>query len=264
MAVAARLNRLWRAFGVSFAFALFGIGGLALGFLVMPLIRLTTLDPDSLRRRTQRFVHHCFRGYIALWQWMGLFSAELHHLERLRTPAGPQGRLVIANHPSLVDVVLLVSLLPEVDCIVKRSLWRNPFLRWPVLWARYIPNDEGETLVRACVERLRAGRTLLVFPEGTRTRPGEPLRMQRGAAQIALAAGCEILPVQVQCQPEFLSKRQWPWQAPMTTPHFRISIAPALTAHARPQPGEPVSLAARRLTREFMAWYAESSGAPPL
>ncbi len=255
------LNRLWRAFGVTFAFGLFGLGGIALGFLVVPLIRLVTFNPEVMRRRTQRFVNLCFRGCIGLWQAMGLFSSELHHLQRLRTPAGPRGRLIIANHPTLIDVVFLVSLLPEVDCIVKRSLWRNPFLRWPVQWARYIPNDTGEVLVRQCVERLHAQRTLLVFPEGTRTRPGEPLHVQRGAAQIALAAGCEIVPVRVQCRPEFLSKRQWPWQAPPQKPHFCISVEPALTLCAEPLPDEPVSVAARRLTREFLQWFTERTGA---
>ncbi len=258
------LNRIWRAFGVSLAFALFGLGGIALGFVAMPLLRMTTFDAKTLRRRTQRFVHQCFRGYIALWQGLGLFSAELHHLERLRAPVGPRGRLIIANHPSLIDVVFLVSLLPEVDCIVKRSLWRNPFLRWPVVWARYIPNQAGETLVQACVERLHAGRILLVFPEGTRSRPGEPLLMQRGAAQIALAAGCEIVPVLVRCEPEFLSKRQWPWQAPPVKPHFTIAIEAALTPRAEPLPGEPNALAARRLTREFLAWYTQKLGITPL
>lgn len=258
------LNRLWRALGVCFAFILFGAGGIALGFLAMPVLRLTTLDTETLRRRAQRFVSGCFRGYIALWRWMGLISVELHHLQRLQASVGPRGRMVIANHPSLIDVVLLVSLLPEVDCIVKRSLWRNPFLRWPVLWARYIPNDTGEILVRACVERLHKGRTLLLFPEGTRTRPDEPMHMQRGAAQIALAAGCEIVPVLVQCEPEFLSKRQWPWQAPKVKPHFTISVEEALTYLAEPRPGEPSSLAARRLTREFVAWYRQKVDTPQL
>jgi len=88
--------------------------------------------------------------------------------------------------------------------------------------------------------------------------------MQRGAAQIALAAGCEIVPVLVRCEPEFLSKRQWPWQAPARRPHFVIRVEPALTPCAEPRPGEPAPRAARRLTREFLEWYSRRAGAAPL
>ena len=70
--------------------------------------------------------------------------------------------------------------MPEVDCIVKQALWRNVFLRWPVYWAGYISNATGEGLVAACAAALREDRSLMVFPEGTRTRPGQPLAFQRG------------------------------------------------------------------------------------
>ena len=70
---------------------------------------------------------------------LGILTYRVEGAERLREP----GRLIVANHPTLLDVVLLVSQMPEVDCIVKRGLWRNPFLRWPVSWAGYLPNCRG-------------------------------------------------------------------------------------------------------------------------
>ena len=152
---------------------------------------------------------------------LGILTYRVDGAERLREP----GRLIVANHPTLLDVVLLVSQMPEVDCIVKRGLWRNPFLRWPVSWAGYLPNIEGEALIEECSATLRRGHSLLVFPEGSRTVPGKPMRMQRGAAHIALAADSEILPVTIACDPPTLFKGN-PWyRVPARRFHMQVSSA---------------------------------------
>jgi hypothetical protein len=92
---------------------------------------------------------------------------------------------VLANHPTLIDVVFLISLLPNADCVVKRVAC-NPFMRGPVRAAGYISNDDGAGLVDDCIAAVRAGGSLVIFPEGTRSVPGQPPRLQRGAANIAV------------------------------------------------------------------------------
>ena len=111
---------------------------------MFPLLRLSTLNADTARRRIQRGMQLTFRAYMEIMRVLGILTYRVDGAERLREP----GRLVVANHPTLLDVVLLVSQMPEVDCIVKRGLWRNPFLRWPVSWAGYLPNSEGEAADR--------------------------------------------------------------------------------------------------------------------
>ena len=133
-------------------FVLFGVGALFISLTVFPLLRLSTRDRDVARRRIQHGMQHTFRLYMEIMRVLGILTYEVEGVERLREP----GRLIVANHPTLLDVVLLVSLMPEVDCIVKRGLWRNPFLRWPVSWAAYIPNSEGEELVEGCAATLAA------------------------------------------------------------------------------------------------------------
>jgi 1-acyl-sn-glycerol-3-phosphate acyltransferase len=188
---------------------------------------------------------------------LGLLTVEVHGVERLRTT----GYLVIANHPSLIDVVFLVSLMPQVDCIVKRGLWQNPFLRWPVLWASYIPNSEGEALVQDCAATLKRGNSLLVFPEGTRTVPGQPMRMQRGAAHIALAAGVDILPITITCTEPMLTKGYGWNRAPRRRPHFCIRVGEPIPPKVY-NPGAVASgLAARRLTDFFADYYAPVASA---
>ncbi|MGH6629101.1 MAG: lysophospholipid acyltransferase family protein, partial [Burkholderiales bacterium] len=164
----------------------------------------------------------------------------------------------VANHPSLIDVVLIISLMPPVDCIVKQALWRNPFLRWPVRWAGYIPNTTPEALVEDCARTLRAGNSLLVFPEGTRTAPGQPLRFKRGAAQVALAAACEIVPITISCTAPTLTKGQKWYQVPRQRGHWVVSVdAPMrIDSFLKDSP----SVAARRLTRHLLDYYTERLG----
>ena len=201
-----KLNHVWRIFATGFVFVLFGVGALIISVTMFPLLRLSTWNADTARRRIQHGMQFMFRAFMETMRVLGILTYRVDGAERLREP----GRLIVANHPTLLDVVLLVSQMPEVDCIVKRGLWRNPFLRWPVSWAGYLPNIEGEALIEECSATLRRGHSLLVFPEGSRTVPGKPLRMQRGAAHIALAADSEILPVTIACDPPTLFKGN-PW-----------------------------------------------------
>lgn len=245
------LNRLWRIFATGTTFVLFGIGAILISLTIFPVLRFTSRTADQARRRIQHGMQVCFKFYVEFMRAARLLTYEVHGLDELRKP----GRLIVANHPTLIDVVFLVSLLPAVDCIVKRGLWRNPFLRWPVLWAEYIPNSESEELIEACAERIRAGRSLLVFPEGTRTVPGQPMRMQRGAAHIALAADAEILPVTITCTPLTLFKHN-PWyRVPPRRAHFRIEAGTPRRAADFRQDGLAPTRAARHLTQWLLDYY---------
>lgn len=246
-----RFYRTYRMLGTGAVFVLFGLGAIFISITMFPLLRLTTLDKDVARRRIQRAMRHTFRVYMEMMRIPRLMSYEAHGVEELRKP----GRLIVANHPTLIDVVFTISLIPEVDCVVKRGLWRNPFLRWPVSWASYIPNSEGEELVDMCAARLKQGHSLLLFPEGTRTVPGQPMRMQRGAAHIALAANAEILPVTITCEPSTLFKGN-PWyRVPERPFHLKLEVGKPVAAAEFVQAGEPHSRSARRLTQWLLAYY---------
>jgi len=253
------VDRGWRIFGTGLSFVAFGVGGALLSFTVFPLIRLAS-SRETAGRRIRCVLHQAFRLHIWLMHSFGLNSLEVHGRERLLRP----GQLIVANHPTLIDIVHLMALVPDADCVVKRGLWRNPFLRWPVVWAGYIPNSsDSETLVRDCAETLRSGRTLIVFPEGTRTPPGQPMRLKRGAAQIALAAGCDVVPVSIVCQPLTLTKAD-PWyRVPPVTAHFTITVFPPVSARAYQRENETNSIAARHLTAFMAAQFARGAEMAP-
>jgi 1-acyl-sn-glycerol-3-phosphate acyltransferase len=245
-------NRAWRVFATGFSFTCFGLGAVLMGFTLWPLLRLSSRRRGTAR--VQRAVSSSMRLFVWLMKSLGLLTYEVRGLEKLQ----PRGQFVVANHPTLIDVVFLVGLMPEVDCIVKQALWRNVFLRWPVSWAGYISNESGEGLVAACAAALRDGRSLVVFPEGTRTRPGEPMSLQRGAAQIALTAGCDFRPVTITCEPITLFKGNAWYRVPARRPHWILAVGEPIRVGDFATAGEPPSLAARHLTQALARWFESS------
>ena len=204
-----QLDHFWRvcATGVAFAFIFFGGGLLAAAVLPMVLMM-----KDGQRERVQLLIHFMFRFYLLCLPRLGLLSLEFEGVERLRKPGG---RLVIANHPSLLDVVMLMALIPDAQCIVKHQLWEHRLLGPLMRRAGYIRNDlEPEALLAACRESLNKGQKLIIFPEGTRSEPGQPPRFRRGFANLATLTKASIQPVVITCDPPTLIKGEPWWRIP--------------------------------------------------
>ncbi len=258
MRVSERLDVGLRTLATGLSFASFGLGGMLLSITLFPILKLLSRDVDTARRRIQLAMHYTFRVFVWEMKMLGLLSYEVVGRERLLQ----RGKLVVANHPSLIDVVFLIALMPEVDCIVKQALWRNPFTRGPVSWASYIPNSgSSERLIEEAASNLRMGRSLIIFPEGTRSVPGQPLSMQRGAARIAAAARANIVPVTILCEPATLTKAE-PWyQVPRRRPNWKLVVGETLSANDYAPVNEPPSLVARRLTEFFLSYFTNSLAA---
>lgn len=160
------------------------------------------------------------------------------------------GCLIVANHPSLLDYVILASRMPRCDCIVKQALLQNPFLSGVIKAAGYLINSGSDALLQACETRLQAGGTLLIFPEGTRSLPEKPMTLQRGAANIALRAGCDVRIVHISCQPPMLTKNGKWYEIPRVKPQFVITVADKVKAEDFLDESDlSPALAARRLTQ---------------
>jgi 1-acyl-sn-glycerol-3-phosphate acyltransferase len=215
------LNRAYRFVGQTFFWIMFGIIGIVVGFLVLPLVLLFVRDPQQRQVTARNTISACFRLFVWVACGTRLMSLRVSGMEHYE--AG-RGQLILANHPTLIDVVILISLFPQVDCVIKEAVTRNPVLRTSVGTANYISNREPADLLDSCAEVLRAGASLLLFPEGTRSVAGSALRFKPGAAEVAIRADAEILPVVIDCRPVFLAKHE-PWYyIPPRAPHFDIRI----------------------------------------
>lgn len=198
-------------------------------------------------------IHHAFRAFLKLASALRLIRVTLRGADRL---AGAGACVIVANHPTLLDVVLLVALLPQADCVIKASAWRNPYFRRIVRAAGYVPNSDGPELLAACVARIQNGRRLLLFPEGTRSpRDGGIAGFHRGAARIALASGCDIVPVVIRCDPPTLGKGERWFHVPDRVISLTVEVETAVRPLRRPGETARGALASREITNELQHFY---------
>ncbi|MCU0620410.1 MAG: 1-acyl-sn-glycerol-3-phosphate acyltransferase [Gemmatimonadales bacterium] len=175
---------------------------------LMGLVRLVTLpfDPDAY-----------WTGY--LFRKIGNVAFALTPIWRARVsgrmPANPRNPyVVVSNHESFVDILLISHLPFEMKWLSKVELFRLPVLGWLMRLARDIPVQRGEA--RSAVEamqrcRAKLGRKLsvMIFPEGTRSSTDDMLPFKDGAFRLAVETGVPILPLAVKGSRTALKKKSW-------------------------------------------------------
>ncbi len=218
----------WRMAATGFSFASFGMGGVAIGSIIAPLVRLSSADAEVRRQRARKVIKYSFKGFTEMMVRLGIMTYTVEGLDRLQSS---HRELVIANHPTLIDVVILIGLMEQANCVVKQALWSNPFTQGPVRSADYILNAGSEQFIQDCVDSLQQDQaaSLLIFPEGTRTAKGALLNeFQRGAANIAIRAGVPIRPVLIRCTPSTLTKNEKWYHIPSEPFHVQIKVLDAI------------------------------------
>ena len=187
-----------------FFFVAYALGSLVLGAVLFPPLALL-----RARRAQRALVKASWRLFVWAARATGLFRIEIAPEDRARLAAA-RGCVVVANHPTLIDVVVLTSLLPDSTAVAKAAAGRNFFYSLIVKGA-FLMNDDPARLVEESAALLASGVDIIMFPEGTRT-PVDAQRREwrRGAAQLAIRARVPLLPVSVVCDPPVLAKGQ-PW-----------------------------------------------------
>lgn len=206
------LDRAARLLFNILAFASFLVGGAFLSWFILPIARLGANSDADASRRCRRIVG---RAFVLFHDYMRVCRLIRYDPRRVLKPALTGPFVIVANHPTLVDVTAILAAFPDAVCIVKGGLFRNPAIA-PLLRAcRHIVSERDEgfggtsVLLRA-VRLLKEGVPVLIFPEGTRSPEHGMHRWRRGAFEIAARAGCPVVPIRITCDPPVLA-RTAPW-----------------------------------------------------
>lgn len=193
---------------------------LCLGWL--PFALLGRLLPRRLGQRWSRYMMmDGFRTYLDILEWCFSCRFDLSELDQLHT----EGPLIIAaNHPSMLDAVLIVSRLPNAVCVMKAALVDHIFFGVPTRLAGYILNNEPLAMILSGRESLQGGAQLVIFPEGTRT---EKFPVDACTASTGLIASRSGIPIQIlliEYSTPYLGKAWGRFQPPVLPLHCRIRL----------------------------------------
>ena len=190
----------------SLAFWLFLSVSSILLFPVAVLIWAVTAPFDRKRRILHRFT--CF--WASLYTWLNpVWRVQVHGRERIRPDAT---YVMVANHQSLLDILVLFRLFTHYKWVSKIENFRVPCIGWNMSLNRYIKLRRGDAasigeMMRACQVTLGEGNSIMMFPEGTRSPDGRLKSFKRGAFVLAKESRRPLLPIIVEGTANALPKR---------------------------------------------------------
>jgi len=245
--MAKRFVYAWRVFAKWLSFGVFGFGTILLITIAFPLIRLVFHPRRRFQKNARLFVSLSLRFFVGIMNFLGI--VELHAGDR-SAYRNLKGKIVAANHPSLLDVVMLISLIPNADCIVRNGLSKT--IVSGIIRQLYIPNNLSfERLVADCTASLNEGNCVIIFPEGSRTPRTKPPVFKKGTVRISLASQCNIVPVHIGGTDKYGLGKKDPWTAFNSEDKYiyRLCMKPELSPEK--YLAEPYTLGVKHYNQEL-------------
>lgn len=174
-----------------FCFFIFGIGAVILNFLLFPFIK-------NNKELCSDIIHNTWRFFVNLMMFLKLFRLDVKKLEKI------ENKVIVSTHPSFIDIVILIALIPRSTCFVKKELAHNPILK-NLVTSIFITNEvELDELKSESKKMLDRGFNVIIFPSGIRHRRDEFPKIRKGASLVALNAGKNIVPIKMFSDRDFL------------------------------------------------------------
>ena len=138
--------------------------------------------------------------------------------------------VIISNHQSMADIIVLYQTRMQFKWVAKESLFRIPFVGWCLRLTKHISLARGEyssikKIYQEAAGWLRNNMSVLFFPEGTRSDTGEMKPFQNGAFKLAVREKKPILPIRLEGNYEAIPKGSWIFKAKV---HANLTVLPAI------------------------------------
>ncbi len=228
------------------------LGLISLVWNVAALVLHPLMGEDAGRRVGRAGIAYGYRLFWTVADALGMMRLDVKALDRLGDEPG--GLILVANHPMLLDGVLLASRLPRASCIMSSKLLGNVFIGAGARFARYICSDQPLSMIKKAVADVRAGALLIIFPEGTRTVDRVVNRFKPGVTLIAKKADVPLQTVFIETRSPYLTKG---WSI-LRPPPFPIVIDVHLGKRFEPSADHG------KLLADIEAYFLTHLGHPPV
>ncbi len=225
----------------------------ALLFPVAVLIWAVTSPFDRRKFLLHKFT--CF--WASIYTWLNpVWPVTIEGREKIRRD---EAYVMVANHLSLLDILVIFRLFSHFKWVSKVENFRVPFIGWNMSLNRYIRLKRGDRdsvseMMNACEKALGEGNSIMMFPEGTRSPTGQMREFKPGAFEIAVRTGRPILAIAIEGTSNALPKRGFVLQGRHP---IRISVLEEIPA-AHFEGGSAEQLSGQ--TRELIAKHLARTG----
>ena len=174
-------------------FILFGIGALYIRYLIFPF--------QSSKKKSCETLQASWKFFIFLLVKSGIICVNIDDKNRLENI---KNSIIVSTHPSFVDIVILMSIIPHSTCFVAEKLAKNPFLQGMVKYLFILEGQELNKWVEEGKTLLSDGFNVIIFPMGTRHKKNEHPKIRRGASLLALESKKDIVLLNLEQDSAFL------------------------------------------------------------
>lgn len=193
--------KAFRSFLMVISFSVFGIGCLLVGFLVIPIINFLIKNNSKRLNIYSCIVHNSWKIFVGFLKFIGVLKLNIENLEKIKNI---KNSIIVSTHPSYIDVLIIISLIPKTTCFVAPRLTENTFFK-KIVESMFLisgkPLDELENDTKRMIDE---GFNILIFPSGTRHRQNEYPKIRKGASLVALNAKRDIYPINMYTDFDFL------------------------------------------------------------
>lgn len=230
------------------------------GYAILALLCFVWRRDRMQRSRRLQFLTS--RAYRFMHRWLTWTRITVFDWRRTAGDL-PQGAcVVIANHPTVMDVAAVTAMLGGAISIVKPGVYRRAMIRPLMLGLGHVEGPGPDPIrigrvVDDVVERLSWGIPVVIFPEGTRSPPGGLMPFGRVAFEIACRARVPLVSLAITCEPVYLSKQVPLFRPPHPTPRMCIDVL----AVDEPDGTDSSRALRSRVERRYREWIRKVAAA---
>lgn len=185
-----------------FAFGIFGIGALIVRYIVFPTQKLFIKSNECYKIKCLEILQKTWKFIIGLLKITKIIEvyADIEKLKNIKN------KIIVSSHPSFLDIVILISIIPHSTCLVANKIAKNPFFKGMVDLLFILEGSENwENLA---FEMMKNGINIIVFPMGSRHKNNETPKIRRGSALLALNSQKDITVLNIKTSAAFLQSGQ--------------------------------------------------------
>ena len=201
-----------RSLTVTILFVLFGLGALFVRYFIFPFQKKELTHYKTLQKS--------WKFFIWLMKITKIIEVELSDVEKIKNI---KNSIIVSTHPSFVDIVILMSIIPESTCFVAEKLAKNPFFRGMVNSLFILETKDMDNWLHKSLKKLDEGLNIIIFPMGTRHKKNEFLKIRRGASLIAQKSGKNIIMLDIENDFGFLQSKEPFYKAGSKPVKYKIS-----------------------------------------